>query len=363
MPSFVIGTKKPSFQFLSYFSQITCIALLATLVHGGGAHNGGDYNSFSYGVNDPHTGDVKDQYETRVGDKVVGKYSLLESDGTKRVVEYSGDGHNGFNAVVKKDPHAIHPAGHGHVGAITNSYAASHPAAAIAPHASALSHYTAGIAPHVGGVAPYAGVGPYASSLGPYGAGVAPYANNIAPYAGHTSYPVAVSPYSTGFGHYAANAAAGINHYAQSVSPYVAGVAPYSPGVAPYVPGLAPYAPGLAPYAPGVAPYSAASPYSGDYLHEPVYNPHAAAIGPYSSAGRLGGLRGLPTSYVKSVSYHAPKSASAYSGYGSPLNYAGADAVARGATWPGAYASGAAWPAAHRGYNDVALGRLGQNAW
>ncbi|KAJ0182105.1 hypothetical protein K1T71_002827 [Dendrolimus kikuchii] len=69
-----------------------------------------DYTSFSYGVADPHTGDVKSQHETRVGDNVVGQYSLLESDGTRRTVDYAADAHSGFNAVVRKDPVLL---GHG----------------------------------------------------------------------------------------------------------------------------------------------------------------------------------------------------------------------------------------------------------
>ncbi|XP_041971413.1 larval cuticle protein A1A-like [Aricia agestis] len=58
--------------------------------------------SFDYSVKDPHTGDNKDHWETRDGDKVKGSYTLLETDGTKRVVEYEADDKNGFNAVVHK---------------------------------------------------------------------------------------------------------------------------------------------------------------------------------------------------------------------------------------------------------------------
>ncbi|XP_057658229.1 cuticle protein 21-like [Diorhabda carinulata] len=57
------------------------------------------YN-FGYAVEDPHTGDVKNQQESRDGDVVKGSYSLVEADGTKRIVEYTADAHNGFNAVV-----------------------------------------------------------------------------------------------------------------------------------------------------------------------------------------------------------------------------------------------------------------------
>lgn len=38
-----------------------------------------------------------------------GAYSLAEPDGTTRIVEYTADKHNGFNAVVKKIGQAHHP--------------------------------------------------------------------------------------------------------------------------------------------------------------------------------------------------------------------------------------------------------------
>ncbi|XP_055529730.1 adult-specific cuticular protein ACP-20-like [Wyeomyia smithii] len=64
---------------------------------------------FNYGVQDSHTGDHKSQWEIRDGDVVKGGYTVYEPDGTKRVVEYTSDKHNGFNAVVKKIGHAHHP--------------------------------------------------------------------------------------------------------------------------------------------------------------------------------------------------------------------------------------------------------------
>ncbi|KAG8237003.1 hypothetical protein J437_LFUL017419 [Ladona fulva] len=57
---------------------------------------------FNYGVNDPHTGDIKNQWEERDGDVVKGSYSFHESDGTVRTVHYTADKHNGFNAVVHR---------------------------------------------------------------------------------------------------------------------------------------------------------------------------------------------------------------------------------------------------------------------
>ncbi|GJQ81552.1 hypothetical protein Trydic_g4912 [Trypoxylus dichotomus] len=60
--------------------------------------------TYSYGVHDALTGDSKSQTETRNGDLVSGQYSLLESDGSKRTVDYAADPINGFNAVVSKTP-------------------------------------------------------------------------------------------------------------------------------------------------------------------------------------------------------------------------------------------------------------------
>ncbi|KAH1024739.1 cuticle protein 19 [Dendroctonus ponderosae] len=64
---------------------------------------------FSYGVNDPHTGDHKSQEEYRDGDVVKGHYTVADPDGTLRVVHYTADDHNGFNAVVEKHGKSIHP--------------------------------------------------------------------------------------------------------------------------------------------------------------------------------------------------------------------------------------------------------------
>lgn len=60
--------------------------------------------SFSYGISDALTGDSKSQHESRSGDVVQGAYSVVDPDGTKRTVEYTADPHNGFNAVVHREP-------------------------------------------------------------------------------------------------------------------------------------------------------------------------------------------------------------------------------------------------------------------
>ncbi|RZC35012.1 Chitin bind 4 domain containing protein [Asbolus verrucosus] len=81
---------------------------------GYGGHGHVDYYAypkyeFNYGVQDAHTGDHKSQHEVRDGDVVKGSYSLVEPDGTIRTVHYTADDHNGFNAVVSKSRHAVHP--------------------------------------------------------------------------------------------------------------------------------------------------------------------------------------------------------------------------------------------------------------
>ena len=63
--------------------------------------------SFAYDVQDGLTGDSKSQSESRSGDVVQGQYSLNDADGTRRIVDYTADPVNGFNAVVRKEPLAV----------------------------------------------------------------------------------------------------------------------------------------------------------------------------------------------------------------------------------------------------------------
>ncbi|XP_020721313.2 SWI/SNF chromatin-remodeling complex subunit SNF5 [Bombus terrestris] len=86
--------------------------------------------SFAYDVQDAVTGDSKAQYETRNGDLVQGSYSLIEADGTRRIVEYTADPINGFNAVVSREPATAVAA----IAAPLVPYAPSiAPSAAVAP--------------------------------------------------------------------------------------------------------------------------------------------------------------------------------------------------------------------------------------
>ncbi|CAG4943649.1 unnamed protein product [Colias eurytheme] len=83
------------------FVALLCAVAVA---HGSVVPADNEASSFEYGVADPNTGDYKNQVESRVNGVVRGQYSLIEPDGTKRIVDYTADDVNGFNAVVRKEP-------------------------------------------------------------------------------------------------------------------------------------------------------------------------------------------------------------------------------------------------------------------
>lgn len=58
---------------------------------------------FQYAVHDTHTGDIKDQFEHRRGEYVTGRYSLVEPDGQRRIVDYSSDPLLGFSAQIRRE--------------------------------------------------------------------------------------------------------------------------------------------------------------------------------------------------------------------------------------------------------------------
>ena len=76
-------------------------------------HDAHPQYSYVYGVQDAITGDSKSQHETRDGDVVRGGYSFIESDGSRRIVDYIADSVHGFNAVVRKEPGVAPPTGPG----------------------------------------------------------------------------------------------------------------------------------------------------------------------------------------------------------------------------------------------------------
>ncbi len=73
--------------------------------HDGHNHHDVDYISkpdyhFEYGVEDPHTDVKQSRHESRSGDTVTGEYTVAQSDGKLRLVKYTADPHNGFQAEV-----------------------------------------------------------------------------------------------------------------------------------------------------------------------------------------------------------------------------------------------------------------------
>ncbi|ENN75699.1 cuticle protein 19 [Dendroctonus ponderosae] len=88
-----------------------CIALGAVMAFPSHEHHFVPHYHYAYGVHDPHTHDHKSQKEDRHHDDVHGSYTHHEPDGTKRVVEYHSDKHEGFQALVKREGHAKHPHG------------------------------------------------------------------------------------------------------------------------------------------------------------------------------------------------------------------------------------------------------------
>ncbi|XP_017484797.1 PREDICTED: larval cuticle protein A3A-like isoform X2 [Rhagoletis zephyria] len=143
--------------------------------------------SFGYDIQDGYTGDSKSQHETRHGDVVKGSYSLVDPDGTKRTVDYTADPHNGFNAVVRKEPIAYKVA-HAPVPA---PIAPAPIGPAVAVKAPAIS-YPIAIAPaHIPVPAPAPAPLPIAHA-GPHFAAAYPALAHSSAYA---SYPLAADPH------------------------------------------------------------------------------------------------------------------------------------------------------------------------
>ncbi|XP_060518406.1 pro-resilin-like [Cylas formicarius] len=59
-----------------------------------------NYN-FHYGIQDTKTGNSQGHMESRMGDKVVGEYRVLQDDGMVRIVKYTADTQNGFQAHIE----------------------------------------------------------------------------------------------------------------------------------------------------------------------------------------------------------------------------------------------------------------------
>lgn len=59
---------------------------------------------FNYDVNEASTGDVKSQHEKADNGVIKGSYQLNDADGFLRIVDYTADDVNGFQANVRREP-------------------------------------------------------------------------------------------------------------------------------------------------------------------------------------------------------------------------------------------------------------------
>ncbi|XP_037080557.1 cuticle protein 19.8-like [Pollicipes pollicipes] len=198
---------------------------------------------FDYGVSDPYTGDRKSHVESRNGDRVRGQYRLVDADGTERVVTYTADDYNGFQAVVEKRPLAYGGAAVGRSAAagVYNSVptAVSYQQVAksegpdvpvvretirTAPVVAKVAPVVAKVAPVVAKVAPYAPApAPVATYAAPVPAAAATYAAAPLP-AGHVRYAapaVGVAPAATYGRTPASTYRSGYSGYHRRASPYI----------------------------------------------------------------------------------------------------------------------------------------------
>ncbi|XP_049865839.1 cuticle protein 19.8-like [Pectinophora gossypiella] len=211
--------------------------------------SGGSY-SYSYGVTDPNTGDVKSQHEKRVGDSVVGQYSLVDPDGTKRTVDYESHPNTGFNAVVRKDPpYGVHPSPAAYSGAYAGAGLAKAGLAAPLAHGALATPLAHGIAAPLAAATPLAHAplaAPLAHSglaapLGGYAG--AHYATGLAgravSYANFNRYPAHRAGYA-GAGYAGIGAGLGYGGYSAGLGAYGAPLAAAAYG-APLAHGAAAY--------------------------------------------------------------------------------------------------------------------------
>ncbi|XP_057666237.1 larval cuticle protein A3A-like [Diorhabda carinulata] len=145
--------------------------------------------SFGYDVQDSLTGDNKNQVETRSGNVVQGSYSLNDADGTRRIVDYTADDVNGFNAVVRKEPLVAKAV----VAAPAVAKIATPAAVAVPTVARLAAPALSYAAPHVSYTAPHVSYSaPHLSYSAPIGYAAPALTRVAAPYAyaapAHLSY-------------------------------------------------------------------------------------------------------------------------------------------------------------------------------
>uniref|UniRef100_A0A1I8N2V1 Uncharacterized protein n=1 Tax=Musca domestica TaxID=7370 RepID=A0A1I8N2V1_MUSDO len=100
-----------AFKFVTLFAALVAVASAGVLPAAplAAVANVEEYDphphySYGYDVKDALSGDSKTAVETRDGGFVQGQYSLNDADGYRRIVDYTSDPVNGFNAVVRREP-------------------------------------------------------------------------------------------------------------------------------------------------------------------------------------------------------------------------------------------------------------------
>ncbi|XP_028029522.1 cuticle protein 18.6-like [Bombyx mandarina] len=100
-----IAYSTPIAKFFVVLSLAVAASALPVLEYA--EHEAPAHYDFEYSVHDQQSGDIKQQKESRAGDAVQGFYSLVQPDGVHRIVEYTSDKVNGFNANVRYEGHPV----------------------------------------------------------------------------------------------------------------------------------------------------------------------------------------------------------------------------------------------------------------
>lgn len=177
-------------------------AAFACLVHAAEEPSPPARYAFNYAVNEPITGDQKDQQETRDGDNVDGFYRTVDADGFLRTVKYKADAVNGFTAEVTREPI------NGATPAVAKAVVKPAPVPLITPAPVVVK---APVAPAPAPVPYYFGSSGYPYNYQPsyqqYSYGYQPYSYGYQPYSyGYQSYPYAYSYNQYPYGQYSPTA-------------------------------------------------------------------------------------------------------------------------------------------------------------
>ncbi|KAL3288696.1 hypothetical protein HHI36_003130 [Cryptolaemus montrouzieri] len=148
---------------------------------------------FQYQVDDPATGDQKHQEESREGDVVRGSYSLTEPDGSRRIVEYSADDVNGFQAIVHKEPSGVPSptVAHAPTPVLASAPVIAKDVKSVSPYQHYSTPIQVGNVPFVPGAATYLGL---RSNVDDYPFNSPYYSGYVHPYA---AYNHVYSPYQS----------------------------------------------------------------------------------------------------------------------------------------------------------------------